>query len=448
MATGECEHVLEHSATIGAYLNHVKLSPHGGLAITSMKSPGPWQLLREDKLWRVETGKLLKTVPLTRYVVLGPRDRNVVFFQCQYCNTADWSLNAYNCLCLDVDSGDMQRLEVPTGDVIGKPFFTHTGSYLVFVQQEKLCVDAEQEARGVDAQHEVRMCVHSLGRQWRGTHSVLLHELWSNAGDDDILVDAQPFGDDSIVVIYGSGTRHFRYGADGRVDRSTAANGALIYDVRKDSLLKRLADFPSPHSDVDRVTFSRQMSFALDGNNRLYEIVSGRLITALDIGDVISPDTVQLIVDGRYVAALSANRRELLVFRSSDGQRKARAFVHALATCVRVGADDRTLLIGCDDGRVMVFTVVLGVASHVHDIVRHLASRRRRLVAAPAQSLLLSSDVKKIGTTVNEHRQMTALSTHHITQSRLKPPSFKSVATAVMITQQQHRARSQACCVQ
>lgn len=445
MATGECEHVLEHSATIGAHLNHVKLSPHGTLAVTSMMSPGPWRLLREDKLWHVATGRLLKTMPLTRHVVLGPRDVKVVFFQCQYCNAADWSLTAYNCLCMDVDSGDVQRLEVPDGDVISEPFFTLTGSYLVFMQQEKFAGDAAQDS---EARYEVRMCVHSLGRQWRGTHSILLHELWSSAGDDDILVDVRPFSDDSIVVIYGSGTRYFRYRADGTTDRATAANGALIYDVRKDSVLKRFDGFPSPHSDVERVAFSRQRSFALDGANGLYEIITGRLVTSLDISDGISPDTVQLIVDGRYVAALSATRRELLVFRSSDGQRKARLFVHAVATCIRVGADDRTLLIGCDDGRVMVFTVVLGVASHVHDVVRHLASRRRHLDTAPAQSLLLSSDVKKIGTTVNEHRQMTALSTQRITHSRLKPPSFKSVATAVMVTRQQNRARSQACCLQ
>ena len=448
LATGECEQVLEHSAAVGARLNRVKLSPHGALAVTSMTSPGPWQLLREDKLWHVETGRLLKTVPLCRYLVLGPRDVNVVFFQCHYCNVDDWSANAYNYLCMDVDSGDTHRLEVPDGDVISEPFFTSTGGYLVFLQQERFGDNVPHETQQGEAEYEVRLCVHSLGRQWRGTHAIALHELWSGADDDDILVDARAFSDDSIIVIYGSGVRHFPYGADGIVDRSIAESGALIYDVRKDSVLKRFDGFPSPDTAVERVAFSRQRSFALDSANRLYEIITGRLITVLDFSDVISPDTVQLIVDGRYVAALSANRRELLVFRSSDGYRKARLFVHAVATCIRVGADDRTLLIGCDDGRVMVFTVVLGVANHVHDIVRHLASRQRHLRAAPAQSQLLSCDVRKIGTTVNEHRQMTALSTQRLTRSRLKPPSFKAVAAAVLVTRQHNRARSHACCMQ
>jgi hypothetical protein len=77
---------------------------------------------------------------------------------------------------------------------------------------------------------------------------------------------------------------------------------------------------------------------------------------------------INLVASGSLsgLSCLTPNFREVIVVRTCDGVVKGHIFVHGCATCVSVGADDRTIIVGCEDGRVMILTVILELCDPVH----------------------------------------------------------------------------------
>ena len=66
-----------------------------------------------------------------------------------------------------------------------------------------------------------------------------------------------------------------------------------------------------------------------------------------------------LVMDGKYLATVSTSREDIKIFRANDGVLKASFFIHGLVKTMGVASDDRTLVIGTHDGRVMMMTILL-----------------------------------------------------------------------------------------
>ncbi len=157
-------------------------------------------------------------------------------------------------------------------------------------------------------------------------------------------------------------------------------------------------------------------------------------------------ESICFLLDGRYIAMITQNRRQIAVFRTNDGYQKAKIYVHGCAYQLCVASDDRTLLIGCNDGRVMTFTLVLESADPVHDIVKKLPSRI--LKCWEYGKNLIESDVCALNPTFPELKQLSNATQIAYQERKKRSPSFKSVGTAVMLTQQNNARRtSQACTI-
>lgn len=172
-------------------------------------------------------------------------------------------------------------------------------------------------------------------------------------------------------------------------------------------------------------------------------------------------------------------------------------FVHGVADHIQAARDDRTVLIGCRDGRVMVFSVLLELTDHMQELVNLLPSRtltpanqvpaqqspvsngvalsnvktpvaepRRKIGThiAPVQTcevtesngleltgtaLKLSTDIKQIQNTHNMQKRLSTITRAMITKEKRKHSTFKSVGHAVLLTQELNKVRqSQACILQ
>lgn len=158
---------------------------------------------------------------------------------------------------------------------------------------------------------------------------------------------------------------------------------------------------------------------------------------------------IRLLLDGKYAAILSANRRELFLHRTNDGARKARVFIHGTALHMEVCQDDRTLVLGCKDGRMAVFTVVLDPADHVKDVIQKLPSRTATYMNPKVNSILVR-DISNVQKSDGELKTIAVLTRRDIMEKRRRANSLKAMGTAVMLTREYNKIQTSnaACCLQ
>ena len=175
---------------------------------------------------------------------------------------------------------------------------------------------------------------------------------------------------------------------------------------------------------------------------------------------------VTLLLDGRYLAGIvSPGSRELAVWRVSDGTEITRCFLHGRAVCICVANDDRTLLIGCTDGRIMALSLLTDLSDAIKEHVSLLPSRNlanrdnsrnnqeltekkssNETQTSSLTSETMTSDIRMINRSLPQLRALSAASRTRSKEQRQQSNSYRRVHSAV----HSHKSRptSQACVVQ
>lgn len=204
---------------------------------------------------------------------------------------------------------------------------------------------------------------------------------------------------------------------------------------------------------------------------RVYEVLSQTKVSPPDEGlleDLTGHDSMDdtaLLLDGQYLAGIvKPGQRELGVWRISDGTEMTRCFIHSSAVCICTANDDRTLLIGCSDGRIIAMSLLAGLSDAVTEHITHLPSRsldldttlaeitmHRLREKTPSTELSSSSTTEQIGSDIRQIDrslpQLRALSAARRSQTKDKQrssESFRRIHSAIGSS----RTRSQACCIQ
>ena len=210
-------------------------------------------------------------------------------------------------------------------------------------------------------------------------------------------------------------------------------------------MVSEFNDFISHGIDIRNLHFSTSRKVVLDTST--FEIYDCRSFASWELNNIASialKGSAKFILDGQYIAMISKSCRELLLVRSCDGVQKGRIYIHGKANILAVASDDRTVLVGCSNGRMMSFTVVLDTPDPVHDVVRKLPSRAH----CPAQKTgVLQSDIHKLNTKLAELKHLSADTQFQHSERQKHVPTFKSVGTAVMLTQGNSHRMSRACVI-
>ena len=223
-----------------------------------------------------------------------------------------------------------------------------------------------------------------------------------------------------------------------------------MYDVDNDSLLQRFDQFLSPDVSVDSLVVTRCGSLVLDNHLRIHDVMKGTVLhDASYLRDAAEVKTIRFILNGKYLMMLSKNRREIDLYRVGDKTRLSRCFVHGKASILHVGSDDRTVFVGCDDGRVMMMMAMLDSPEPLREYVQHLASRCQ---APPGFEVImqvpkpLDTDVRQVTNNLHDLRRLSLATQRQVITGR-KPPSFRAVETVVNVAQEHNRSKSRACVV-
>ena len=247
--------------------------------------------------------------------------------------------------------------------------------------------------------------------------------------------------------MYAKGVDQYIFDMEkGLVRPSYTHKGLLVYDFKNSTVLKHIPEFLLASSDINNLTMSQNKMVIMDQNRNVFNIVNPRSDTQIDKQFGIG--TPRFILDGRYIVGLTPNFREVIVVRTCDGVVKGHIFVHGCATCVSVGADDRTIIVGCEDGRVMILTVILELCDPVKEVIESFPTRQLKPEKEPDATRLIRKDIRHMMCRTPDHARLSARLQTSALEDNRRPPSHKIISTAVTMTQNNSRSRSEVCNIQ
>ena len=455
MKTGKCESIVQHHSDITRQIEHVLISPDGRYGVTRMRNTGfieeldePWALLKEDKLWNLDTGHAIHTALDNRFVIFSPSGNKIIFFPCRHYDHNNMVNNAYDAVVMDVTNQNSYLLEISRGEIVGEPVIVGDGDYLAYILQQPQQPDRHDSGSTNTKRKEMLMflCCHSFSKQWRGEKRIWINDLWSGVNDEDNFIDIREFTVDSLFLVYGKGVKYLTHSPDGTLDRSKVLpKGAFVYDVRKDCLLKRCDNALCIDTDMDKLILSSKRSIFMDNTLRVFDGTSATLTHKLNLTPHVVVESVHLLLDGKYLVALSRMCDKLAVYRVSDGHEQALIPLHGRGRQVGVCGDDRTIIVATDDGRLLTYVLTLESPDIVYELIGHLPSRNENAVQYINP---LKNDIKLIHQTENEHRQKSALARKDFSNDSNRLPGYRTIHDTATLTKELCATRSQSCSVQ
>lgn len=454
LVTGDWETTIEHSTQTELNILEVIMSKYGTFCATRSYTdfehiedmPVTWKLLRDDKIWDLEGGgKMVYSVYSSRFVTFSPAEDKVVFTVCEEFDNNDRHSVRYHLEILPLNNGfeKVWTVALPPGEIIGEPVITESGKYFAVVLQTRKPL--EQDGNQVDAANRwsSTLLVYSFEAMWHGLRYLHMPQLWNGYSADSGLVDIQLFRDDSLFCTFAQDYQCFQHHPDGQVNRARILKkGALIYDAGRDNVVRRLADFMAADSDLDQLVFSRDMSFVIDQSGRIFDTINNKLATHMSLSEYDKSNIVFLL-DGRYIAMVTANRKEVVLKRCQDNKEITRFFTHSKIQRMKRAQNDRCLAISTSDGRLLTFLTTLGEPDHVTTLTNKFPSRQR-LSLEELEKPWLSTDI--FDTLKDDYLQshFSNISREAKQQTLHRNLSYKSLLSAA----QTSRSNSENCRVQ
>ena len=455
MTSGSCVRTIPHSTVEGDRIKEVVISPKGNYVVTRgansiLNDPASsWEKLREDKIWNINKGKLIHRSFNNRFALFAENEDEVILITVKHFNENDWADTCYRLDIVPLRQGyDLETKDMFPADIVSEPFLVGCPTHVACLMQKchKMVELKREKARELDRRYEVVLCLQQVRyNSYKNAKIFSLKEVWKDAPVNSNFLDVGPAPDKKVFLIFGYGSGNFEYAEDGTAVRSfLGQKGALIFDPMTCQPLKILHQHLKPSSDVDNCTISQGGCIIMDDARNTFNVVTGKFMTQLPNSFEVADSRFAL--DGKFLIAISRDRREILVFRCCDGVQKARFFVHGIATCLEVGTNGRTFVIGTQDGRIMTFSLILDFA----DPTREWIHRTRMQLPRPiGKEEILKKDTELASSKEYDQRRLSARIQTAKEVTRRKVSGYKTVTTAMELAHlANHASNSRACSIQ
>ncbi|XP_041349350.1 NACHT and WD repeat domain-containing protein 2-like [Gigantopelta aegis] len=458
-ANGTVIATLQHSCELGDYITDVRLSPLGRYAVTKavISDRGEdaiigCKFLTDDIIWDMKTLKKIYQVKACRYVSFNESSSLICITEILFYNPYDWVSNDYTITILRPETDGTltaNQYKLPEwSEFLTKPIL-YSGTqnddirYDAVITVIQTCIKSYHQVTRVEVSRsfEQKLFIQTLGENAE-EKVVLVQDLLKHADPNDRFLDVRVTPGNQLFLIYGKNVEEAPFDSDkGLFPPPNIHKGAIIYDPITGCIIRHYFSVVKPDSDLAYTYFSSSGSIILDSNMRVFDQVKTKHIAT--IGTQFKPNSPQLALDGKYVIGLSKDTSSVLVVRTSDGQKKGCLFVHGHATCLKVASDDRTVIVGCSDGRVMILSLILELSDPCREYIDKLPSRK-----CIKQMSLMKLDLDNICTTTPELVRLSQKLRDKMKTSVRKQPSFQTLTTAVTLTNRANRMKSTACCIQ
>jgi hypothetical protein len=424
-SNGDILYTFQHSEKEDEKIKGVEMGGNGQHMITrgpdNETDPDhkPWNLLTEDKLWEVSGGRHLCSVTGVRYSAISDSGL-AAFFKCRFFDANSNGDMSFSCVLYDTHTKTLESIDYPTGMLISKPFFDNEGESIIYLSQ--------RTSTGI------QLNIHTTIKNSHPIKSYSMTDLKKDASPIDHFLDMWPSKEhwDAVVIAYIKGVDHLNFTPELEIDRNRSfAKGIFVFDIKQWTVLQDCKNLMGNDSNISRSLISRDVSYAIDDQLQVFDLktnTTNKHLTTLDLN--VEYRQYRLLMNGKYLAYFSKDKKHLMVVRTSDGVQMATCFIHCPGTCLEIGNDDRVIIIGCEDGRVMVVSLILELADPVREFISYLPSRNRE---GRRPSNMLSNDVKHASTSIYDQRRLAAKMRLEKLMVDTKPPSFRTVATGALI---------------
>lgn len=371
------------------------------------------------------------------------------FVTCVYYNRYDWTENLYNVFIVHPETSSNYTIDFPNlTEFVSAPKIVSTADGNYFVSVVQTCRKQVDSSTGkeLSRRNEVRLFVQSTSSPNESGEQTLLRvqNLVTDVDDDAEFLDIVQVNDGNVLAVYAQIEKGFEFVTDkGILPPKNLRKGAILLDVEKLEALKHIPVFLESLSRLEGLLISSQFNLILDSDLKVFKYNSTSFqhqITSTSF----AAGKIRLAMDGRYVIGISRNQTKIVVVRTADDTTLGSVFVHGKATCLEVADDDRTVVVGCEDGRVMIMSLILELADPLREYIEKLPSR----CDDDFDGNLIVSDVRRLSLSTPDQHRLSARLRKSAQAEERRPPSYTTLQRAVTVSRLSNRARSASSCTQ
>ncbi|KAL3857424.1 hypothetical protein ACJMK2_012096 [Sinanodonta woodiana] len=460
LETGKIVETLQHTDIIENRIIEVLMSPDGEFVVTRSNmgheedDNGTFQTMTDDILWEVESATRIYHATSSRYVLFGDKSDAVVFVTYGYYSEHDWSENIYNIFIVEPETSSNRIAEFPyETEFVSDPCVINVDGLFYFAAIIQTCQDNDDRENGTiySTTVNVRLLLKDISVSGGENGAIVeLKDLVPNASKEDQFLSVRKLKGVTVLVVYAKQVKMFTSEYNrGTVLPNNIHKGAVIYDLKSKSPLKHMPDFLDPTSAIESLRISSQYSTVIDGDLRVFKLDTNKFVTK--ISSKLDKHTVRLALDGRYVIGASENLRQIVVVRTSDGKEVGSVFVHGRAACLEVADDDRTVVIGCEDGRILIMSLIYEFSDPMREFIEKLNSRRKPDQTKDTMEdeiTLLQKDIRHLSKSTPDLHRMAVRNRMVSTPEEGRLPSYNTLSNAVLVTRHFSRATGNSCTMQ
>ncbi|CAH1773349.1 unnamed protein product [Owenia fusiformis] len=369
MTTGQLQDLLTHESPV----TDLAISPNGEYTLVSLKPKKP---NCSNKIWYLGDRKVIKEFGNVGGHCISFTNKDSIAHVCQK------EMNFKEPYHITLYSFDGERviektLKEPIKYVLIKPFITPEDKYLVIISADDydqmnahhsrptICAVSMEErdfplnkfnAKDFTAFQHVKRILHARPIPMNPYSILVLFNNEFEPEDRDLMQRERSTLNDSVYVKY---------------------NGFLILDIRSGVVTQICDNFLAQSSPTDdRILFSKDTKFCLDNLSNVYDTTNGYFVKN------VHPQERQpkkIALNGEVIVYCEG--QEVIIIQRSSAKEIARCDVHSVISCVELCEDQRTLVIGCEDGTIVSYVIIDEERDAIDEVLAKVPSRAQELEA-------------------------------------------------------------------
>ena len=288
----------------------------------------------------------------------------------------------------------------------------------------------------------------------------------------NIFIDIQILSDQNFFLIYSKNgfgdenLNHFEFDLESlKFKRNIKGEkAAIVFDPHSNQVVKKLSSLFNPEVDIEKIIFS-QNDFVLDNHLNFYDLKTNSLVKNFTNTSVnFDINLVIFISNGRYFLTCTKERKKILLIRCYDSVLVASVRLEDEISCLSVGENERTILIGTVNGYVFPLKLVIDLENN--EAINHYIKfyRHNQDFICPSSISLIDSksadlrnDLKRVSHSAHAHRALKTTESKQSSYLSFKNSKFESEFHSGLSKQnlthvssgiKQTRSPSRACIIQ
>lgn len=362
MRSGIMVDLLTHDSPVVSFA----ITPSGDYALVSLE---PKKKDINTKLWNLQERRVIREFGNASGYCISPHQGNFILFvsQQEVAFKAPYFITMFH-----MSDGEVSEFTHPLAlrFVLEKPFLTSNDKYLIVLTAHEY-----HESR---AEYETpTICTFSMDEEMKVSY--FTPDSFRDSILIDAIVDMQPCLDNpyTIAVMYKS-KEMLDYNDNSPFDGLGGGSryGFMILDICSGSVVTICDPFLVPSFKLkQKLLFDAGYSFCLDDQSNIFDIREGCYVGQLQKQN--SPPRV-IALNGAVVVYYDGS--VLSAYRLGSGEIIASCDVHSNICCLHLSRDERTLVVGCEDGAIASYVLIDPKTEDPNSVLSQLGSRQ---LAAP-----------------------------------------------------------------